>query len=148
MVDDLVEERCHGVQQGIEYAAELGRRLGCVQSRAVGAQIRRGEALVWQGVPGAEGGSVATGPAAQVAPGGGSGVVGADLVGGAADVVVQLEVGIVQGYSTFRVSFWRVRSAVVLGGLSVATAALGRWGCWALLLGHRGEEAVEAEVLV
>jgi hypothetical protein len=34
MIDDLAEERGDGVQQGIEYGAELGRRLRRVQSRA------------------------------------------------------------------------------------------------------------------
>ncbi|MEV7242806.1 hypothetical protein AB0N92_16365 [Streptomyces sp. NPDC093248] len=104
MIDDLAEERGDGVQQGIEYGAELGRRLGCVQSRAVGAQVRGGEGLVRQGVPGPEGGGIAIGPAVQVASGGGAGVVGVDLVGGAADVVVKLEVGVLQGYSKSRVS--------------------------------------------
>lgn len=96
LVDDLVEERGDSVQQGVEDGAELGRSLGRVQSRAVGAQVWGGERLRRQGVARAEVFGIACGPAVQVVPCGGPGMVGVDLFGGAADVVIQLEVGVLQ----------------------------------------------------
>jgi hypothetical protein len=46
---------------------------------------------------GAEGFCVALGPSVQVVSGGRAGLVGSDLLRGAPDVVVQLEIGVLQG---------------------------------------------------
>jgi hypothetical protein len=64
-------------------------------------------------VPRAECFGIAIGPAAQIRPGSGTRVVGADLVGGAADVVVQLEVGM--GHEGFLVDVMKERAGLETG---------------------------------
>lgn len=96
VIDDLGKERLDRVQQRVEDAAELCRRVGGVQRFPVRAQVRDKERRACQWVPGVEGFRVALGPSVQVVCGGRPGLVGADLLGGAADVVVQLEIGMLQ----------------------------------------------------
>ncbi|MBZ3916728.1 hypothetical protein [Streptomyces acidiscabies] len=69
MVDDLVDGRGNGFQQGVEDVAELGRAAGFGESSAVGIQVRCGERL-GQGVVGTEPVGVTASPAAQVVAGG------------------------------------------------------------------------------
>ncbi len=63
----------------------------------VGGQVRDRQGIGWQRMLGQEGFGVPPRPTEQVVAGGDAVAMGVDLFGGAADVVVQLEVGMSQG---------------------------------------------------
>lgn len=91
-----------GVQEAVGDGADLGGRLGCGEGVEVGGDVRCGQRLLGERVVGKEGFRIPRRPPQQVAAGGDAVARGGDLVGVAADVVVQLEVGISQGYSSRR----------------------------------------------
>ncbi len=86
-----------GVQNVVGDRVDLRRGLGCGEGVQVRGEIGRRPGLVGQGVRGAEGLCVASCPPLQVCAGGEVVTGGVNLVGVAADVVVQVEVWVARG---------------------------------------------------
>ncbi len=105
-----------GVQDVIGDRVDLRRALGCGEGIQVEGEVGRRPRLVGQGVGGAEGLCVASCPPLQVAAGGEVVTGGVNLVGVAADVVVQVEVWVARGDAEVpRGLQWRAVSVLVIG---------------------------------
>lgn len=105
-----------GVQDVVGDRVDLRRGLGCGEGVQVRGEVGRRPGLVGQWVRGAEGLCVASCPTLQVCVGGEVVAGGVDLVGVAADVVVQVEVWVAWGDAeAFRGLQWRAVGVSVIG---------------------------------
>lgn len=93
------QSRLGGVQEALGDGADLGGCFGRGEGGEVRCRTRHRERLGGERVPGEERLGVPACPAQQVVTDGDAEAGGGDLLGVAADVVVQLEVGVLQGKS-------------------------------------------------